>query len=657
MAWEQSPFAASAKASAWLSDDGPRRAGVSSFGIGGTNAHVVLEEAPNITPVASRRDQHLLVLSAKTEAALEKATANLADYLERQPDVSLSDVAWTLQVGRQAFACRRILIVQDAPQAVQALRQPRVAPVLTGGHQGGARPVAFMFSGQGSQHPGMGAALYDAEPQYQEAIDHCAALLQPHLGLDIRKIIFAKDGDGLVNETRYAQPALFCTEYALATLWMRWGVSPRVMIGHSIGEYVAAHLAGVLSLEDALAVVAARGRLMQALPPGAMAAVHLPASELAPLLGDRVEIAAENAPGLCTISGSVDSMADVLRHLEALGIECRPLQTSHAFHSSMMESALPPFALLVRGVALSPPIIPYISNVTGTWITADQATNPNYYAAHLRKPVRFEAGVRSLAADRSLFFLEVGPGNALATLARATLGQERANVIASSLSRPRSKENDKRMMLEATGRLWLSGVSVAWQETHADARPRRIPLPTYPFERTLYAVDKAPGEEGVAKTPADLPASTESVQRLYAPSWVRDESVSATRPRVRGVWVVIADQTPLTEAVLGLLRAADATPIFAEAGTSYQRLDQGRFTMRPDDPDDVGALLRDIGHSHGAIAGTIVLLDVASPDIAWASSPTRGYAALVNLAAGFEAHGDGALRLCDRGVVRGANRA
>ena len=200
----------------------------------------------------------------------------------------------------------------------------------------------------------------------------------------------------------------------------------------------------------------------------------------------------------------------------------------------------------MRGVALSPPTIPYISNVTGTWITADQATNPDYYAAHLRQPVRFEAGVRSLAADPSLFFLEVGPGNALATLARATLGQERANVIASSLSRPRGKESDKRMMLEAAGRLWLSGGSVAWQETHADARPRRIPLPTYPFERTLYVVDKVPGaaaiEAGGAKTRTDLPASTEGVQRLYAPSWMRDESVLATRPRVRGVWVVFADQ-------------------------------------------------------------------------------------------------------------------
>jgi phthiocerol/phenolphthiocerol synthesis type-I polyketide synthase E len=636
---EQSPFTASAKGSAWSRDDGPRRAGVSSFGIGGTNAHVVLEEAPSLPSVASRRDQHLLVLSARTEAALEKATANLADYLEGQPDAALSDVAWTLQVGRQAFAHRRTLVAQDSSGAVQALRRPRQAPVLTGAHRGGARPIAFLFSGQGSQHAGMGAALYDSEPQYRASMGHCAALLEPHLGLDIRKIVFANDGDPLVNETRYAQPALFCTEYALAKLWMHWGVSPQVMVGHSIGEYVAAHLAGVFSLADALAVVAARGRLMQALPPGAMAAVHLPAGELAPLLGDGVEIAAENAPGLCTISGPLEPVADALRRLEARGIECRPLRTSHAFHSSMMEPALPPFALVLRDVALSPPTIPYVSNVTGTWITADQATNPDYYGAHLRQPVRFEAGVRLLAADPSLFFLEVGPGNALATLTRATLCQERANVIAASLSRPRGKDGDMRMMLDAAGRLWLSGVALSWQDMQDSAAPRRVPLPTYPFERTRYAVDATMNAPEGASAKTDRPPSSEVRRRLYAPSWARDESISAASPRLQGVWLVLGDRAPLTEAVVDRVQAAGATPILAEAGTSFERLDQARFRIRPDDPDDVGALLREIDSSHGPIAGAIMLLDAAAPNATSASSPTRGYAAVINLAAGLEVRG------------------
>jgi phthiocerol/phenolphthiocerol synthesis type-I polyketide synthase E len=640
-----SPFTATAEGSVWPRGDGPRRAGVSSFGIGGTNAHVVLEEAPAIASPASRRDQHLLVLSARTETALEQATADLADCLEGQPDVSLADVAWTLQVGRQAFAHRRALVAPDVAQAVQALRRPRQAPVLSAVHAGGTRPVAFLFSGQGSQHADMGAALYDSEPHYRDAIDRCAALLEPHLGLDIRAIMFADDSSDRINETRYAQPALFCSEYALATLWMQWGVSPHAMIGHSIGEYVAAHLAGVFSLADVVAVVAARGRLMQALPPGSMAAVHLPASELAPRLGGGVAIAAENAPGLCTISGAREAMADALRRLEARGVDCRPLHTSHAFHSSMMDPALPPFVALLQNVRLSPPTIPYVSNVTGTWITAEQATAADYYATHLRQPVRFESCVRTLAADPALFFLEVGPGNTLATLTRATLGAERAATITSSLSRPRRQEGDARTMLEAAGRLWLSGAVLTWPEMHAGEAPRRIPLPTYPFERTRYAVDAPPGapptEAGAGSGQAEPTPPADLGQRLYAPTWTRDESLSAAAPHVRGVWIIFADRGPLADAVVDRLQAAGATSIVAEAGTSYAWFDPTRFQLRAGDPADVAALVLDIAGSHGPVAGAIVLWDLPAADAAWVGYPTRGYATLVALAAALDARSDG----------------
>jgi phthiocerol/phenolphthiocerol synthesis type-I polyketide synthase E len=640
-----SPFTVSTEASVWPDGDGPRRAGVSSFGIGGTNAHVVLEEGPAIASPTSRGSQHLLVLSAKTETALEQATVNLADRLEGQPEVSLSDVAWTLQIGRQAFAHRRALVAQDVAQAVRALRCPRQGPALSAVHEGGTRPVAFLFSGQGSQHVGMGAALYDSEPHYRDAMDRCAALFEPHLGLDIRAIIFADDSSDLINETRYAQPALFCSEYALATLWMQWGVSPYAMIGHSIGEYVAAHLAGVFSLADVVAVVAARGRLMQALPPGTMAAVHLPASELAPRLGDGVEIAAENAPGLCTISGAPEPMANVLRRLEARGVDCRPLHTSHAFHSSMMDPALPPFVALLQDIPLSPPSIPYVSNVTGVWITADQATAPDYYATHLRQPVRFESGIRTLAADPALFFLEVGPGNALATLTRATLGQERASAITSSLSRPRGQENDRRTILEAAGKLWLSGAVLAWPDMHAGETPRRIPLPTYPFERTRYAVDAAPRasaiEAGAGSGQMER-AAPGRLQHLYAPTWTRDESISASEPRVHGVWIVFADRAPLADALVARLQDAGATPIVVEAGASYGRFNLTGFQMRPDDPDDVATLVHDINGLHGPIAGAILLWDLLAEDSAWAGPPTRGYAALVAVAAGLDALSDSA---------------
>ncbi len=243
---------------------------------------------------------------------------------------------------------------------------------------------------------------------------------------------------------------------------MHWGVTPKAMVGHSIGEYVAAHLAGVMSLEDALKVVAARGRLIQELPPGAMAAVHLPAAELQPRLEAGVEIAAINAPSLCTVSGPAENVAMIEATCGCWRRVQRALHTSHAFHSAMMEPALAPFTSLLSSIKLSLPTIPYVSNVTGTWITAEQATSPAYYAAHLRRPVQFEAGIRTLAVDHGLFFLEVGPGNALTTLARANLGGERAKHVTSSLSHPRRADRDSKAMLEAVGRLWLSGVPVSW---------------------------------------------------------------------------------------------------------------------------------------------------------------------------------------------------
>jgi acyl transferase domain-containing protein len=642
---EHSPFTASAEACAWPRGDAPRRAGVSSFGIGGTNAHVVLEEAPDAVSVASPRDQHLLVLSARTETALEQATANLAGCLEAQPNVALSDVAWTLQAGRKPFAHRRVVVAHDAAHAAQVLRRPGQAPVLSAVHEGGTRPVVFLFSGQGSQHAGMGAALYDTEPHYRDAIDRCAALMEPHLGLDIRTIIFSNDGACLINETRYTQPALFCTEYALATLWMQWGITPHAMIGHSIGEYVAAHLAGVFSLADAAAVVATRGRLMQNLPPGTMAAVHLSASELAPRLYGGVEIAAENAPGLCTISGPSEPTADVLRRLEATGTECRPLHTSHAFHSSMMEPALAPFMATLKDIPLSQPTIPYISNVTGTWITADHATSPGYYATHLRQAVRFLPGIRTLAADPALFFLEVGPGNALATLTRATLGQEKAAHITSSLSRPRRQETDLRTMLEAAGRLWLSGAPMAWTGLHAGAAPRRIPLPTYPFERTRHAVDAAAGAPEIGADAAsavpDRLRPEAGRQRLYAPTWTRDEAIAATAPRLHGAWIVFSDVVSLSAALADRLQAAGATPIVVETGISYRRFDPASFQIRPDDPDDLAALLRDIGDSHGPVAGAIVLLDPGAETSTRAACPPPGYSALVALASALDASATG----------------
>ena len=543
LAMADSPFSASPAPSPWHSE-GPRRACVSSFGIGGTNAHAVLEEAPLTPSVAGGGEPQLLVISAKTETALERAGERLAAHLAAHPEQDLADIAWTLQVGRQPFAHRRALVASTHAEAVSSLSKRTPSPGTTGTVEGASRPVAFMFSGQGSQYAGMGAALYRTRAVYQEAIDRCAALLEPLLGLDIRTVLFSSE-DAALARTELTQPTLFCTQYALAELWRTQGVAPRAMIGHSIGEYTAAVLAGVMSLPDALRVVAARGRLMAAMPAGSMASVFASADAIAGHLAPRVEIAAYNSPALCTIAGPTEAVTATMERLGQARIEAVRLQTSHAFHSAMMDDALRPFMAVLAQISLAPPAIPYISNVTGTWITPDQATSPAYYAEHLRRPVRFADGVGALGADESLFLLEVGPGQTLTGLARSQLPPARTSLIASSLPRPRMRLEELRAVEEAAGRLWMAGVPIRLGATTQGRR--RVPLPTYPFERKRFAV--AP-----AATPAITTESESHHPRCYVPTWVRDEAQPGSPPE--GTWLVIGDGKALTDAVMSALGRA-----------------------------------------------------------------------------------------------------
>ena len=379
-----SPFYVNNTRSEWKTLNGtPRRAGVSSFGIGGTNAHLVLEEAPTPQSSSESRSWQLLVLSAKTESALETATANLATYLEHHPENNLADVAYTLSKGRKAFSHRRVLIAQNTDEASRALHSLDPTSVLTHSQASKDQPVVFMFSGQGSQYVNMGLELYQTEPSFREDIDRCSAYLKPHLELDLRQILYpsaeqTSEAEQHLKQTAIAQPALFVIDYALAKLWMSWGVQPDAMIGHSLGEYVAACLSGVFSLEEALSLVAARGQLMQQLPQGAMLSVSLSEAEVQPLLGQELALAAINAPDQCVVSGLTEDVEALENQLTREGIACRRLQTSHAFHSQMMEPILASFTKRVKQVRLCPPQMPYLSNVTGSWITVEPWANSGW---------------------------------------------------------------------------------------------------------------------------------------------------------------------------------------------------------------------------------------------------------------------------------------
>jgi acyl transferase domain-containing protein/thioesterase domain-containing protein len=525
-----SPFYVNTKLSEWKTNDTPRRAGVSSFGIGGTNAHVILEQAPDPTRYLSSKSPRpcqLLIISAKTPMALDKATENLADHFRENPCISLADTAYTLHCGRKEFKYRRMLVCRDLKETCRALGTLNPKQVFTDSLSVENRPLVFMFPGQGSQYVQMGRALYRTEPIFRNEVDTCSDYLLPILNLDLRDILYpdreqTAGEENRIDQTAITQTALFVTEYALAKLWMSHGVHPRAMVGHSIGEYVAACLARVFSLTDALSLVAARGQMMQSLPKGAMLAVLLPESKLCSLVPETLCLAAVNTPDTCVVSGPPLSMETFRNQLSGQEIKSRWLKTSHGFHSRMMDPILTDFTDRVRQVRLNPPQIAYISNVTGTWITAAQATDPEYWARHLRQTVRFSDGIQTIFDDSATLLLEMGPGRTLANFARATLAKQHSDKqgdhrVLSCLGPPTDPQAEPAFLLNTLGRIWLAGGSVDWEQFYAAESRHRLPLPTYPFERQRYWIDP-PDSLPRADAPA-APSQPKEPGPCQRPAW------------------------------------------------------------------------------------------------------------------------------------------
>ena len=550
---ENSPFRVASTTTDWAADGRPRRAAVSSFGIGGTNAHAVLEEAPGSAPSVPARKWQPIVWSARTESALETATDKLAAAIRENPDRAIGDVAYTLQQGRKRFAHRRAVVVDSQGGAVDALQARSFRSSM---QEMEGRPVVFLFSGQGSQYHGMAAALYRTERRFREIVDQCAALLDPEPGQGLVASLFESDAGGApladLTRTDIAQPALFTVEYALARLWMDWGVSPNAMIGHSIGEYVAACLAGVFSLEDAVHVVAQRGKLMQSMPPGSMIAVPASVNEIAGHIGDDISVAAINAEAFCSLSGTESAIAETERRLSEAGFETTRLHTSHAFHSQMMDPVLGEFAERVGEVQLREPELPFISNLTGDWITADEATDPSYWVRQLRGTVNFSAGMAELLRDSSRIFLEVGPGKSLATFARQAATGMRGVEVHTSLPHPREPVEADEFIVNSVARLWLAGADIDWTGFNAGGSHRRVPLPTYPFESKRYIAEAKVDVQNLAQSaPAAPSRSADVADWFYLPSWKRsipDSCLNTERAAAeKATWIVFCDAQELAE--------------------------------------------------------------------------------------------------------------
>src|SRR5713226_1636534 len=631
---QHSPFYVNTHLHEWPRRDGtPRRAGVSSFGLGGTNAHVVLEEAPPAQPVAPSRAWHLLVLSAKSETALQQAGRNLAQHLRAHPEQALADVAYTLQVGRTAFSHRQALVCGSREEAI-GLLEGREPGRVTSRHLTQREPgVIFLFPGLGEQElGGMASELSQHEPHFRQAVEQCCALLKRQ-GVHLEQVLLAEpSGKGAsvaaahMKQTALAQPAVFVVEYALAQLLQHWGIVPQALLGYSLGEYVAACLAGVLSLQDALWLVVQRARLLEDLPPGAMLAVALSETGVQPYLDDLVELAAVNAPSTCVLAGPLEAIEQVEERLQELEVEQRRVDTRHAWHCSMLAPLHETLTALVGRVELHAPSRPLISNVTGTWLTDEQATDPSYWAQQLCQTVRLAQGIEQVGRvgqQGQPVCVEVGVGQVLSSLVsqHPAWRSEGGQGVFSTLPSRHEPGSAQAALLGTLGQLWLSGVSIDWPGFYAQEPRQRVSLPTYPFERQRYWIEPNKLIYNVAKASTIAIDDEEKIEDLsdwfYVPSWKQALSqqpfAQSDIPVETEHWLLFIDDYGIGMQIAQQLEQYHQDVTVVRPGTTFGRSGEASYTVGISIRSDYEKLLREL-RTVGKTPHKIVHMWTVTPD-------------------------------------------
>ena len=602
--FERSPFYVNASLKPWAPPAGtPRRAGISSLGVGGTNAHVIVEEAPVPQPSSASRPFQLIVQSAKTLTALDAGSLALAQHFEQHPEQNFADAAHTLQVGRQAMKLRRVVVAKDAADAAAALTARDPKRVFTETADGGSsRSVAFMFAGGGAQYPNMGAGLYHSEPVFRAAVDECLGILTSRIKTDIRPLLFPAPGQEAAAATQLerpslALPALLTIQYAQARLWMSWGLTPTAMIGHSMGEYTAAHLAGVFNLADALTLVELRGRLFETLPEGGMLSVPLSEDELKPYMTPELSISVINGPKLVVVGGPVAAIETLQKRLAEIEVEAARVRINVAAHSSMLEPILKEFGEFFARISMKAPTLPFVSNLSGTWITAAEATDPQYWVRHLRNTVRFADGLAELLKDPSRILLEVGPGRTLSSLARQHPARAPQQGVINSLRHPDEQVDDQAFVLTTLGRLWGMGAAVDWAKLRGNERRLRVELPTYRFDHARHWVEPGKGAGVVPAAERSLHKRKDVGEWFYQPVWKRvatpllpGQEVAADAADPATV-LVFADTLGFAERLCRRLRAEGLDVVTVRAGKTYYREGKDAFIVNPKSGADYDKLL------------------------------------------------------------------
>lgn len=604
--FDNSPFYVNATLRDWQGE-GPLRCGVTALGAGGTNCHVILEEAPQSIPGEDERSQQLLILSAKTRTALDQASANLADAFETNASLDVADAAYTLAQGRRAMTHRRALVVRDRLDAVAKLRERDPKQVVTDQAEDARSKTIFMFPGGGAQYASMGAELYEQEEVYRDAIDECLAIIKPSLGRDLRPLMFPPAGE-LEQATRTLEqpsltlPSLFATEYAMARLFEAWGVTPDGFIGHSVGEYAAACMAGVISLEDALRLVMLRGRLFEIAERGGMLSVPLSEADLRALMPKDLDIAAANAPDLSVASGPVAAIEALQKILAERDIESTPVRIDVAAHSRMLDPVLGQFRELCRTIKFQAPKTPFVSNVTGTWITPAEATDPEYWVRHLRSTVRFADGLATLRAAGEPILIEIGPGRTLSMLARAQAKPWRNTF--NCMRHPQEKASDLNYALTSLGRLWAAGSSIDWSAFYDGQLRNRIPLPTYPFERQSYWVE--PGKSVSHASSEELTKRADIAQWFYGAGFAEAPLVAKDSDGAPRRWLVISEAADAAAELAQLL--APDTVVVASAGRKLSTANISNLRFNLDEADQYVALLQALEERGGGAPDHVVFI-------------------------------------------------
>jgi len=659
-----SPFYVNSTLAPWKQLGGTRIAGISSFGIGGTNAHVIIEEPPALDKSSPGSPWLVFPISARSPKALKMAGDDLAGHLRAHPDLPAADVAYTLQVGRHAFSERRLLLSQSLEGVVEEWSSPKLDTDHTASCVPETSSVVFLMPGQGARLLHEGREIYQHVPAFRESMDHCAKLLTAQLGIDIRELLYPTPdcvnwATEQLTHTALVQPVLFALEYSLAMAWRAWGVAPQALLGHSLGEYVAACISGVFTLEAALWLVAERGRLQEQTAPGAMVAVSLSEVDIRPWLKEGLWLAAVNGRQQCTVSGLPEAVEQLETSLQAEDIGFTRLSTSHAFHSGLMDPIVEPFLACVRRVALSPPTVPFISNVTGTWIQPHEATDPEYWGRHMREAVRFGDGLEQTFTDLGhLILLEVGPGTILSKLSRG-LAREHEGAVISTLpgvppivtcpetevQLPVESDAEFKRLMEAVGRIWLAGGPVDWTKFAAGQRRRRISLPTYRFQRKRHWID--PTRRIAAHS--HVPEQSHRAERredmsdwFYLPAWIRAELLPANRSIVENddsrCCLIFADRGMTSTNLIDRMVQGGSRVVVVSPGPEFCWTAEARVSINIESPDDYTRLIAEVSARYGDPRRIVHLWSVASsaqnddPRARFADAQKTGYYSVLYVA-------------------------